>query len=125
MDGRRAAPARQQRAVDVDAAQHRRVEKRLGQDVAVGHDHRGIEIERLEGRRFLLAAQAFRRAHGKTQRQGELMHRRAALLLAAAGGLGRAGVDGDHVVAGLDQRLERGHREFRCAEKRKLHRRTL
>ena len=81
-----------------------RVEERLGQDVAVGDDHGGIEIERLEGRRFLLAAQAFGRAHGKAQRQRQLMHRRAAFLLAAAGGLGRAGVDGDHVMAGLDQR---------------------
>ena len=41
-------------------------------------------------------------------RAASSMHRRAALLLAAAGGLGRAGVDGDHVVAGLDQRLSAG-----------------
>jgi hypothetical protein len=39
VDGRRAAPARQQRGVDVDAAAARQVEHRLRQDQAVGGDH--------------------------------------------------------------------------------------
>ena len=30
--------------------------KRLGQDVAVGDDHGGVEIERLEGVRFLVVS---------------------------------------------------------------------
>ena len=95
----------------------------LVQDMAVGHDHRGIEIERLEGRGFLVGLERLRRAHRQGRaRRASSMHRRLALLLAAAGGLGRARVDGDHVVAGVDQRLQRGHGEFRCTEKRNLHR---
>ena len=38
MDRRRATPARQQRAVDIEAAQHRRIEEALGQDMAVAVD---------------------------------------------------------------------------------------
>ncbi len=125
MDGRRAAPARQQRAVDIDAPQHRRIEKAFGQDVAVGDDHGRVEIERLERLRFVVAPQALGRAHRQAERQRALVHRRAALLLAATGGLGRARVDGDHVVTGVDQRAERRHGEFGSAEKAELHRRTL
>ena len=58
-----------------------------------------------------------RRAHRQAERVGQLMHRRLALLLAAAGGLGRARIDGDHVVAGIDQRLRaRARRIPRCRE---------
>ena len=125
MDGRRAAPARQQRAVDVDAAQHRGIEEALRQDMAVGDDHRGIEIDRPEGLRLLVVPEAPRRMHGEAQRKGKLMHRRTSLLLAAPGRLGRPCVDSGHVMAGLGQRLERRHGEGRGTEKRNLHRRTL
>ena len=40
-----AAPAGQQRGVDVEAAQHRRVEDRLRQDQAVGRDYRDIGLQ--------------------------------------------------------------------------------
>jgi hypothetical protein len=38
LDRRRAAPARQQRGVDVEAAEPRRVQDRLWQDEAIGDD---------------------------------------------------------------------------------------
>jgi len=42
LDGRRAAPARQERRVDVEAAVARHVEHRLGQQQAVGSDHHDV-----------------------------------------------------------------------------------
>ena len=39
--------------MDVDAAQPRRRQDRLGQDQAIGRDHRGIELERGEARRLV------------------------------------------------------------------------
>jgi hypothetical protein len=79
----------------------------------------------LEGRGFLVGLERLRCPHRQAERVGQPMHRRLALLLAAAGGLGRARIDGNHVVAGIDERLERRDGEFRRAEKRDLHRRIL
>ena len=50
LDRRRAAPARQQAGVDVEAASPRRVQHRLRQDQPVRRDHRRIETERGERR---------------------------------------------------------------------------
>jgi len=50
------------------------------------------------------------------------MHRRAPFLLAAARPAGPRGIDGDHVVTGIDQRAKRRHGEFGSTEKRELHR---
>ena len=125
MDGRRTAPARQQGPVDVDAAQHRRVEEAFGQDVPVGHDHGGIEIERLEGLGRLVALQGARRADRQAEFVGELVHGRLALLLAATRGLGGSRIDAGDVVTGFDQRGERRHGEGGSAQERNLHRRTL
>ncbi len=125
MDRRRAAPARQQRAVDIDAAQHGCIEEALRQDVAVGDDDGGVEIERLEGLGFLVALEAARRAHVQSEFRGELVHRRPALLLAATGGLGRARIDEDDVMAGVDQGTQRRYGESGSSEERDLHRRTL
>ncbi len=90
-----------------------------------GHDDRGIEVERLEGLRFPVRLECIRGAYRQTQRVGQAMDGRLALLLAAARRLGRARVDCHHVVAGIDQRLERGDGKFRRAEKRDLHCRIL
>jgi hypothetical protein len=125
MDGRGTAPARQQRAMDVDAAQHRRIEEAFRQDVAVGHHHGGIEIERLERRRVVVALEVLRCAHRQAERVGELMHGRLAFLLATAGRFRRARIDRRHVMTRLDQRSQSGHGEFRGAEKSNLHRRLL
>ena len=52
LDRRSAAPARQQRSMNVHAAHLRRVEDRLGQDQAVGRDHRDIGVQGGEARLF-------------------------------------------------------------------------
>ena len=125
MDWRRAAPARQQRAVDVEAAQDRRLEEAPGQDVTVGHDHGGIEIERLEGLRRLVRLQGAGRANRQAELLGEFVHRRLALLLAATRGFRGSRIDAGDVVTGFDQGAERGYGEGGSAEERNLHRRTL
>jgi hypothetical protein len=111
--------------VDVDTAQHRRIEEALGQDVAIGDDDGGVEIECPEGLGLLVAPETARCANGKAELGGELVHRRPAFLLAAAGGLGRARVDQDDVVTGVDQCTQRRHGESGGSEERDLHRRTL
>ena len=63
--------------------------------------------------------------HGEPQLGGEVVHRRATFLLAAAGGLGGSGIDGSNVMAGLGQGSQSGHGEGGGAEERNLHRRTL
>ena len=47
LDRRGAAPARQQRGVDVDAAEPRRLENGLGQDQAIGDDDGDIGVIRV------------------------------------------------------------------------------
>ena len=65
VDGRRAPPARQQRGMQVEGAVARAVENWLRQDDPVGHDHRGIGVERSEPlpapRRFSAAPACARR----------------------------------------------------------------
>jgi FlaG/FlaF family flagellin (archaellin) len=125
MDGGGAAPARQQRSMDVDAAEDRRIEEAFGQDMAVGDDDGGIEVERLEDLRLLFGLQGARRADRQTEFVGELMDGCSSLLLAATRGLGGPGVDADDIVTGFGQGTEGRHGEGGGAEERNLHRRTL
>ena len=45
LDRRRAAPARQQRGVEIEAAEPRRLEDRLRQDQSIGDDDRDIGVD--------------------------------------------------------------------------------
>jgi hypothetical protein len=76
LDRSRAAPARQQGGVDIEAAMARRLEDRQRQDQAVGGDDRGIEVERREIRLGLGVAQAERGPHLDPGRFGSLVHGR-------------------------------------------------
>jgi hypothetical protein len=58
LDRRRAAPARQQRSVNIDGAEARQREHRLGQNQPVGRDHHGVGADRVEARLRLLIVQA-------------------------------------------------------------------
>src|SRR5690606_33569192 len=100
----RAAPARQKRAMQIEAAEPWRIENGLGKNEPVGDDDRRIEPERSEGVLRLRASEALRRAHLKAARGCERMHRRRPLLLAAPRRARRLGVDAGDFVAGLDQR---------------------
>ena len=76
LDGRGAAPARQQRRVHVEAAEARDVEHLLRQDGAVGRDadHVGGERGQLALRR--LVAQGARSQHAQAAALGRGLHRR-------------------------------------------------
>ncbi len=76
LDGRGAAPARQQRGMAVIAAQPRPFEDRLRQQQAVSHDHCHIGIERAKGFTIRFSLEIDGRAHLDTQRLSRLMHGR-------------------------------------------------
>ncbi len=79
---RRAAPARQQRGMDVEAAQAGRLDHRLRQDQSISDDDSGIGggvgpcvLEKVLERRLLFRAlQAFRRPHLKPFFEREGVH---------------------------------------------------
>ena len=100
---RRAAPARQQRSVNVEAAEFRRGEHGRRQDETVGGDDRDVRGESAElGLRFA-SAQRRRRHDGQRVRFGEPMNRRLGdFEPAPAAGLRRACVNGDDFVALLE-----------------------
>ena len=100
----------------------RRLEDRLGQDQAVGRDHRQIGVERAEPRLLLLVAQRSRRPHLDAQLLGALVHRGLALGLAAARRPRRLAIDRDDLMPRLDQRVEARHRELRRSHEDDPHR---
>ena len=112
VDRRGAAPARQQRRVQIEAAERKGLEDRLRQDEPIGDDDRHI--------RAMAARDAFGvrgpQRRGREHRHGEaarlaLDRARRELQAAAPGGLGRAGIDRRDLVAAADDLDERRHRE--------------
>jgi hypothetical protein len=121
LDRRGAAPARQQRGVQVEAAQARRVQHLRGQDLAEGDHHGGVQFEGAEGGDLL------RIAHGggvRTSRPwlsakawtGEGLQR-----LAAPARRRRLGIDRRDLVPGRDQFGQGGNGEFGSAEEGDAH----
>ena len=101
VDRRGAAPARQQRGVQVEAAERRRVEDRLRQDQAVGDDDRGIGLVRGEcGLRLRRSCSDAGVSTGRpSRRASRSTGDRHQLQAAAAAGLRRARIDRRDVVA--------------------------
>ena len=130
LDRRGAAPARQQRRMDVDAAEPRQREQPRRQDQAVGGDDdrlgRGGD-ERRPRRRGVVGeaaveAQPPRLRHRQAVRERERLDRRRLDLHAAAGGpVGLAEHERDLVAGGV-QPLQPDAREFRRAGEREAHR---
>ena len=77
-------PAGQERGVDVDAAKPRCVEDRLGQDQAVGGDHREIGVQLAKPRLLFLVPQRLRRSHLDPELLCPLVHRRLLFRLTAS-----------------------------------------
>jgi len=117
LDRRRAAPARQQGGVAVDAAQARRVEHHLRQDQAVGDHHHQVRFERRQLGLGLFVAQAGRLVDGYSVLDGELFDRARHQLLTTTRRAVRLGVDGNDVVLAGQQSLEVFGGEFRGAGK--------
>jgi hypothetical protein len=122
MDRRRAAPARQQRGVDVDAAAARQVEHGLRQDQAVGGHHQQIRrggqqgLPRGIGVLGELAVRAQTAWLGDSQAtvQRLLLDRRRLQLHAAPGGAVGLGQHQRHLVASVGQGGQRGAGELGC-----------
>ena len=116
LDRRRAAPARQQRGMDVEAAEPRRGQDRRRQDQAVGDDHGRIETESGEVRLLCRDLSATPEcAPAMPRSSGNGVDRRRPRSLAAAGRARRLGVDGSDLVAGIDERAQRRDGEVRRA----------
>ena len=103
LNRRRAAPARQQRAVHVDRAQPRQVQHRGGQDQPVGHHDQRVELQRRHARHGLGIAQARRLQHRQSGLQCQCFDGSGARPLAAPGRAIRLGQHGPQAVAGIDQ----------------------
>mmetsp|Transcript_6682 Transcript_6682/g.27948 ORF Transcript_6682/g.27948 Transcript_6682/m.27948 type:complete len:400 (+) Transcript_6682:401-1600(+) len=120
VDGRRAAPARQQGRMDVQAAAPRGVQHPLRQDQAIGghHHHVGVRRDqRLAGRLgvrgvFAVQLQALRLRHRQARRQRALLDGRGLQLHAAAGRAVGLGQHQGHREAGAQQRVQRDGREL-------------
>ena len=100
LESRRAAPARQQRGVDVQAAMTRASEHRLGQQQSIGRDHCGIEPKRRERRLLVRAAQRGGAAYGQAKQPRAQLDRRRAIGLAAPRRPRRLRVDAGDLVPG-------------------------
>ena len=113
LDRRRAAPAREQRGMDIDTAQTRRLQNRGWQQQTIGHHDHQIGVERTQlGDRIGILFQALgledRNAAGLRQQ----LDRAHLELLSAPGGAIRLGVDRNRLQTGIDERGKTRHREL-------------
>jgi hypothetical protein len=106
------APARQQRSMQIEAAERHGIEDVFRQDHAVGHNNRGV---RIMGTKLCFG---FRRLEGlrRQYRNAELprgdFHRRRLQLHAPSGGFRLACIDRHDLVAVIRQRQQRRHRKI-------------
>ena len=129
MDRRRAAPARQQRSMDVDAAARRQVEHGLRQDQAVGgHHHQfGAALDaggadRLVRRRIL---EPLGLGHRNGVRQGDFLYGGGLQHHAAPGRAVGLGQHQHHLVSGGEQGFQCRRGELRRAGEDYFHRAAL
>ena len=111
LDRGRTPPARQQRGVDVDAAEARRFQDRPREDQPIGGDHGHVGGEIAELGLDVGRAQALRRPHRDAQALGMGVDGAGLDLVPAAGRLRRLGVAGDDRVPGRGQRVQDRDRE--------------
>jgi len=109
LNRRGAPPARQERCVQIEAAEPRRSQDGLGQKHAIGHDDCGIHTKRRERRLFLRIFQRERRAHRQSRCVGEFVHRRLFLCEAAPLAPRGSRVNASNIVRRADQFGQRRH----------------
>ena len=124
MDGRRAAPARQQGGVNVDAAPFRYRQRSCGKNQAISDHDQRIELSIAEQRKRFRRPEIHRLMHGQSQLERAALHRAHLQCLPAAGGPIRLRENcRDTVLPG--QFLERRHREVGRAGEAQLQRRSV
>ena len=116
-----AAPARQQRAVHVDAAVRRNVEHCLRQQLAVRHNNNDFRCQLAQTRLLVLIFEGIRLKNRDIMLQCERFHRRCGENLLASLRLIRLGVHGADVMSGVDERLQARHGEVRRAHEYDAH----
>ena len=102
LDGRGAAILRQQRRVQIDAAQPRQRQHPRRNDAAIGHNHNRVRRDGFEcSAKLRVVADLFRLRHRNSGGKGRLLHgRRGELLAAAHGTVGLRNHESDRVSRG-------------------------
>ncbi len=107
--------------MQVEGAEPGRLQHRLGQDLAIGDDHGGIEVQGPESGDLVQLAHRRRRPDLKAQLLGESLDWRGAQLLAPATRRRRLGIDRRDLVARGDELGEGFDREVGGAEEGQAH----
>ena len=121
LNRRRAAPARQERAVDVDAAARRNVEHGLRQQLAVGNDDDDLGSKLTQARLLLLFFERIRLKDRDAVRESKLLDRRRGQDLLAALRLIRLRVDRRDLMTGVQKRLKARYGKIRRAHENNAH----
>ncbi len=101
--------------MQIETAELRRIEDRLGQQQPVSDDNRRIQFERGEFRLRLRILQRQRRTDGNAKTRGGFGDGRRFGVEAASLGARRLRIDGNDLVALPNKLGERGHGEVGCA----------
>ena len=117
---RRAAPARQQRSVDIEAAVTRYLQHRLRQNQPISRHHHHVGIQRGNFTLHPCGFQGSRLQYQQIVLQGKLLHRAGGQLHAAPGGTIRLGQHRDDLMF-LKQPRQRAGGEMRRAGKDDFH----
>ena len=112
---------RKQGGMHVDHPKTRDRQEMLGNDPAVGGDDAEIGLPCAQRVGHLGRLQAIGLQHGKMPRDRQRLHRRIGNLLPAAARTVRLGDNTGHGVTGIQQELQRGHREPRRPEEHDHH----
>jgi hypothetical protein len=99
----------------IQASKGRRIEDWLRQDQAISRDHRDIGIELGKCPLFVLVPQRFRAPNLDTELMSTNFNRGRPLALAPPGRARRLGIGRDHLMPGVDQRIQRRYCKFRAA----------
>ena len=115
LNRRGAAPARQQRAVHVDAAEPGQGQHRAGDDQAVGHHDQRVQRQIAQLVLNLVGFEGVRLQHRQVVCQGQFFHRPGLHFLTAAGAAIRLGEHRGNGVRAVEQRLQADGGEVRGA----------
>ena len=116
-DRRRAAPARQQRRVDVEATEARYLEHRRRQDEAVSDDHHQVRLVAAQAHERFFRPKRRRLLQRDAQRHRALLDRPRSDHASATGGTVGLRIHRSHPMTRRVQGIERRHRERRRPRK--------